>query len=66
MIVYIATGGNKCEGYNIVGVFESPESAKNAALSQMCCFEGGWIPDGENYWENGCYFVAIETHETRP
>ena len=50
----------------VISVNKSKKTATKAALSAKCCFSGGWSPDGENAWENGCDFVAVTEYEVMP
>lgn len=63
MIVHIVLHGERGVGGSVVGVYGSHKLAKEYALAQRCCFEGGWVPDGENVWRNGCDFVLIDSRE---
>jgi len=62
MKVYVVTHGQVCETNEVIGVFTHRKDAVKFALSQKCCFPGGWEPDSEveDYWENGnCDFVDV-------
>jgi len=60
MKVFIVMHGEKCQGGSVKSVHKNESDAIKAALSVRTCFEGGWVEDGENEWENGCDFVSVQ------
>ncbi len=63
--VWVVSHGEKSEGSGIVSIHKFRKNAEKAALAVKCCFSGGWQPDGEDCWENGCDFVKIQEIEVQ-
>ena len=63
MKVYIVQHGELNEGSEVVSVHANREDAVKAALAQRCCFDGGWVPDDDHSWINGCDFVLVDEQE---
>lgn len=65
--VFIVMYGEINEGGWPVAVFNSREKAQRCALKQKTHFAGGWkkAVGLEDYWKNGCDFVAIEKRVVR-
>lgn len=63
MTVFVVLHGELCEGGSVVSVHVKKENAIKAALKVRFCFEGGWQPDGDDEWVNGCDFVTVREHE---
>lgn len=60
MKVYIVSHGEQYEGGSVVSVHRLKKNAIKMALAFPCCFPGGWLPEGDDYWENGCDFVKVQ------
>ena len=65
MTVFVVSFGEKYEGGRILGIKDTLEKAQKLALEQETCFDGGWVPKKENYWENGCDFISVEEFEVQ-
>lgn len=63
--VFIVRHGEMHNGSEIVSVHRTKEPAVKAALAVKTCFDGGWVPDGEDEWINGCDFVQVVEEEVK-
>ena len=63
--VFIVSTGEMHEDVCVVSVHRTKEEAVKAALAVKTCFEGGWVPDGEDEWINGCDFVVVREEEVK-
>lgn len=65
MTVYIVENGERYEGGSVVSVHSSYAKAVEAALAVQTHFAGGWKPDREDHWTNGCDYVTVLQYEVK-
>jgi hypothetical protein len=65
MRVWVVCEGESNEGQAPESVHATLEGARKAALAIKPVFSGGWDEIEENYWENGCDVVRIESFEVQ-